>query len=301
VYGLLAEAESHAHGRAVEHVHFHEVGALDAVADIVGVCMLVERLAPDLIAASPVQVGEGFVRCAHGLLPVPAPATAYLLRGVPTRAGAARGELCTPTGAALLKHFAKNFGKAPDMVVDRIGYGMGHKQFEALNAVRAFIGEDAAAPGGPNGAITELRCTVDDMTGEAVGFASETLMRAGALEVAALPVQVKKNRPGLILSCLCASEHADEVAALLLRHTSTYGVRRYECSKYMLDRRFETVSTDYGPITVKHGSGYGVNRVKPEFDECAKAARASEAPVETIIRAAMNAADASAQSKKEAG
>jgi uncharacterized protein (TIGR00299 family) protein len=302
VYSLLAEAESHAHGRAVEYVHFHEVGALDAVADVVGVCMLIEKLAPDTIAASPIQVGEGFVRCAHGVLPVPAPATAHLLRGIPSKSGAARGELCTPTGAALLRHFVKNFGRAPDMSVDKIGYGMGHKQFEALNAVRAFIGESAASPGGPNGKITELRCTVDDMTGEAVGFASETLMRIGALEVAVTPVQVKKNRPGLVISCLCADDRADEMAALLLRHTSTYGVRRYDCVKYMLERRFDTVETDYGSITVKYGEGYGVRRVKPEFEDCARASRQSGVPIETIARAAMNAAQpARAESGKENG
>ncbi|MDR1263699.1 MAG: nickel pincer cofactor biosynthesis protein LarC [Oscillospiraceae bacterium] len=292
VYSLLAEAEASAHGRAVEHVHFHEVGALDAVADIVGACVLMERLAPDTVASSPVQVGEGFVRCAHGVLPVPAPATAHLLRGIPTRAGAARGELCTPTGAALLKHFAGGFGSMPDMTTERVGYGMGRKQFEALNAVRAFIGESGSSDpsvGGPNGAITELRCTVDDMTGEAVGFASELLLKTGALDMTVIPVQVKKNRPGLIISCLCESDQADDMAALLLRHTSTYGVRRWDCVKYMLDRRFETVQTAYGSITMKHGVGYGVSRVKPEFDDCARAARQSGAPIEAVMRAAMNA------------
>ncbi|MDR2656561.1 MAG: nickel pincer cofactor biosynthesis protein LarC [Oscillospiraceae bacterium] len=294
VYSLLAEAEASAHGRAVEHVHFHEVGALDAVADIVGACMLMERLAPDTVAASPVQVGDGFVRCAHGVLPVPAPATAHLLRGIPTRAGAARGELCTPTGAALLKHFVSGFGSMPDMTAERVGYGMGRKQFEALNAVRAFIGESGSSGSsvdGPNGAITELRCTVDDMTGEAVGFASELLLKTGALDVTVIPVQVKKNRPGLIISCLCESDRADDMAALLLRHTSTYGVRRWNCDKYMLNRRFETVQTAYGPITMKHGEGYGVSRVKPEFDDCANAARQSGAPIETVMRAAMNAVE----------
>ena len=301
VYALLAEAESHAHGREVDQVHFHEVGSLDAVADIVGVCMLVERLDPDVVFASPVQVGEGFVWCAHGMLPVPAPATAYLLRGIPIKAGAVRAELCTPTGAALLRHFVQSFGTLPDITTERVGYGLGRKQFGALNAVRSYIGESTEQERGansPNGTITELHCTVDDMTGETIGYATETLMHSGALDVSVEPVQMKKNRPGLIISCLCATAQADDMAALLLRHTSTYGVRRYDCIKYMLDRAFETVQTAYGPISVKHGSGYGVVRVKPEYAECADAAMRAGVPIETVMRAAMNAVDALAAQER---
>ena len=188
VYGLIAEAESHVHGVPVTEIHFHEVGTMDAVADITAVCMLMERIAPDQVLVSPVHVGSGQIKCAHGILPVPAPATAHILRDVPVYGGAVQGELCTPTGAALLKHFAARFGGMPVMRVQAIGYGMGKKDFPAANCVRALLGEteDAADE------IVELSCNMDDLTGEAVGFAMETLLAAGALEVYTVPISMKK-------------------------------------------------------------------------------------------------------------
>ena len=193
VYNLIAQAESHAHGQPVEEIHFHEVGTLDAVADVVAVCWLIRDLGPQWIGASPIHVGSGQVRCAHGILPVPAPATAYILQGVPTYGGAVEGELCTPTGAALLKHFVQEFGPAPVMRVEKTGYGMGKKDFEAANCVRAMLGESGS---GGAGTIAELCCNLDDMTGEALGFAQERLLEAGALDVFTTPIAMKKNRPG---------------------------------------------------------------------------------------------------------
>ena len=177
VYGRLAAAESEAHGRPVDQIHFHEVGTMDALADITAVCLLLERLAPEQIIVSPVHVGSGHVRCAHGILPVPAPATAILLRGVPIYGGHIAGELCTPTGAALLTQFAARFGDMPPMRVERIGYGMGRKDFPAANCVRALLGEteDSAED------VLELACNLDDMTPEAIGFALERLLEAGIL------------------------------------------------------------------------------------------------------------------------
>ena len=174
VYGRLAAAESEAHGRPVDQIHFHEVGTMDALADITAVCLLLERLAPEQIIVSPVHVGSGHVRCAHGILPVPAPATAILLRGVPIYGGHIAGELCTPTGAALLTQFAARFGDMPPMRVERIGYGMGRKDFPAANCVRALLGEteDSAED------VLELACNLDDMTPEAIGFALERLLEA---------------------------------------------------------------------------------------------------------------------------
>ena len=189
VYGLIAEAESHAHGVPVTEIHFHEVGTLDAVADVTAVCLLMHRLAPDEVVVSPVHVGSGQVHCAHGILPVPAPATAFILRGVPIYGGSVRGELCTPTGAALLKHFATRFGAMPAMQVESIGYGMGKKDFEAANCVRAMLGETESR----GDTVLELSCNVDDMTAEAIGFAMERLFAGGALEVYTVPIGMKKS------------------------------------------------------------------------------------------------------------
>ncbi len=278
VYRLLAQAESVVHGRPVEQVHLHEVGAMDAVADIVGVCLMIEALAPGRIVASPIHVGSGQVRCAHGILPVPAPATAHILKGLPIYGGAVRGELCTPTGAALLRHFAAGFGPMPTMRVDSIGYGMGKKDFEAANCVRAMLGESGEISG-PNDEICELSCNLDDMTGECVGNAQQALLSLGALDAYIVPVQMKKSRPGQILVCLCGPEDSDTLAQAMLRHTTTFGVRRSVCSRYMLNRRWETVDTAYGPIRRKTGEGYGVVKSKWEYEDVAEAAKKAGIPI----------------------
>ena len=284
VYGLIAEAEAHAHGRPVEQVHFHEVGSMDAVADILGVCLLMEELAPERVVVSPVHVGAGMVRCSHGILPVPAPATAYLLKDAPIYGGMIRGELCTPTGAALLKHFAAEFGAMPVMRVAAIGYGMGKKDFEAANCVRAMLGE-AGSAGGPNGEIAELSCNLDDMAGEALGFALEALLHEGALDAFIVPVQMKKSRPGQMLVCLCRQADADQLAQAMLKHTTTLGVRKVSCSRYMLDRRFETVETAFGPVRKKISTGYGVEKSKFEYEDVAAAARNHHLSVNEVLKA----------------
>ena len=270
VYGLIAQAESRAHGRPVEEIHFHEVGSLDAVADVVGVCLLMHQLGAEQVLCSPVHVGSGQVRCAHGILPVPAPATAHILRGVPIYGGAVRGELCTPTGAALLRHFATRFGPMPAMAVERIGYGMGSKDFEAANCVRALLGETAEA----GDEAAELRCNLDDMTGEAVGFAMGELFAAGALDVFTTPIGMKKDRPAVLLTCLCRPEDREKMVRLLFRHTTTLGVRETLCRRYTLSRDQHTVDTPRGPVTVKTASGWGVTRSKPEYEDLARIARA---------------------------
>lgn len=286
VYALIAEAESHAHGTPVAQIHFHEVGTLDALADIVGVCLLMETISPDRVVASPVHVGSGQVRCAHGILPVPAPATAYILRGVPTYGGAIRGELCTPTGAALLKHFAAAFCPMPCMAVEKIGYGMGKKEFAAANCVRAMLGTEGVESG-PNDEIVELRCNLDDMTGEDIGYAQERLLALGALDVFLLPAQMKKNRPGYLLICLCRPEVADATARALLAHTTTLGVRRETLPRYALSRETVTMQSEYGPIRVKRAEGYGVRRQKAEYEDLRAAAARSGVPLEAIRRSVM--------------
>ena len=269
VYQLIAQAESHAHGRPVEEIHFHEVGTLDAVTDVVAVCWLLHDLAPEQIVASPVHVGCGQVRCAHGILPVPAPATAYILQGVPTYGGSVQGELCTPTGAALLKHFVQRFGPSPVMRVEKTGYGMGKKDFEAANCVRAMLGQTQEE----SAAIAQLACNLDDMTPEALGFAQERLWEAGALDVTTAPIGMKKNRPGVQLTCLCRLEDREKLVSVLFAHTTTLGVRESLCTRYTLARSQRTVETEHGPVRVKEASGWGVTREKPEYEDVANIAR----------------------------
>lgn len=199
VYGRLAAAESAVHGVPVAEIHFHEVGAMDAVADIAAVCLLMAELSPDEVVVSPVCVGSGQVKCAHGILPVPAPAAALLLKDVPIYGGGITGELCTPTGAALLTHFADRFGEIPVMRVRAIGYGMGKRDFDRANCVRAMLGETADA----TDAVTVLGCNVDDMTAEEIAFAAERLLEGGANDVYTVPIGMKKSRPGTLIRVIC--------------------------------------------------------------------------------------------------
>lgn len=278
VYNIIAEAESAIHGVSIENIHFHEVGTMDAIADITAVCMLMERIAPDMIIASPIHVGSGQVKCAHGILPVPAPATALILKDVPIYGGKIKGELCTPTGAALLKYFVKKFGDMPTMSVKNIGYGMGRKDFEAANCVRAILGEAE----GEADKITELSCNIDDMTPEAIGFATESLLVAGAADVYTIPIGMKKNRPATMLCVMCREDNKEKIISEIFRHTSTIGIRETVSNRYVLDRRVETISTPYGEIRKKISTGYGVRREKLEYEDIAEAARKTGKSIKEI-------------------
>ena len=269
IYRILADAEASAHGVPVDQVHFHEVGAMDAVADIVSVCYLLDILKPDEIIVSPVTTGYGQVRCAHGIVPVPAPAAAKLLLGIPTVSGNIAGELCTPTGAAILRHYADSFGRMPVMRVEKIGYGMGMKDFPAANCVRAFLGETD----GQGDTILELQCNLDDMTPEAIGFAQERLMAAGALDVYTTGIGMKKNRPGILLTCLCRPDQRENMLSLLFRHTTTLGVREHRWGRTVLSRRERVEETVAGAIRIKTAEGWGVRREKPEYDDLSAIAR----------------------------
>ena len=280
VYGLIAEAESHVHNVPVEEIHFHEVGTLDAIADVTAVCLLMEELAPDQVLASAVHVGSGQVRCAHGILPVPAPATAYLLREVPIYGGEIRGELCTPTGAALLRHFVTQFGSMPTMRTRAIGYGMGKKDFPAANCVRAMLGETEER----GGTVTVLSCNVDDMTAEDIGFAMERLFAGGALEVYTVPVGMKKSRPGTLIRVICRPEDEETMASLLFRHTTTLGMRIAETRRRAMERRVETVETPFGSVRVKTSAGCGVQRRKAEYDDLARIARERDMSISQVRR-----------------
>jgi len=279
VYEEIAQAESHVHGVPVEQIHFHEVGTMDAIADITAVCLLMYELDADQIIASPVHVGSGQVRCAHGILPVPAPATAYILRDIPIYGGSIRCELCTPTGAALLKHFVTEFGDMPAMKVKAIGYGMGKKDFERANCVRVLLGETEEKPEG----IWELNCNIDDMTGEQIGFALETLMVQGALDVFTIPIGMKKSRPGILLTVLCKEADKEKMISLMFKHTTTLGIRENFCNRYTLERKVETVDTPYGIIRKKVSTGYGVQRSKYEYEDVACAAKANNLSIAQVL------------------
>ena len=270
VYDLIAEAEAHAHGAPVTDIHFHEVGTKDAVADVAGVCLLLEMLAPDEIVASPVHVGSGKVRCAHGILPVPAPATAHILTGVPVYGGEIQGELCTPTGAALLKHFVNRFEAMPKMTIEKTGYGMGKKEFRGVaNCLRVLCGEAYEA----GDFVIELVTNADDMTPEETGFAMEMLFEAGALEVYTQSVYMKKNRPGLLINVMCREAEKERVLRALFKHTTTIGVREYKSMRHVLERKTETIETEDGPVRKKTSAGYGAVHAKYEYDDLAKIAR----------------------------
>lgn len=279
VYSEIAEAESHVHGVPVDQIHFHEIGTMDAIADITAVCLLIRELNIGKVIASPVHVGSGCVRCAHGILPVPAPATAHILREIPIYGGSIQSELCTPTGAALLKHFVDDFGEMPAMKVQGIGYGMGKKNFERANCIRVMLGETAEKPD----SIVELSCNVDDMTGEMIGFALERFLKKGALDAFTIPIGMKKSRPGILLTVLCREEDKDKFLHLIFKHTTTLGVREKYCNRYTLERRTETVDTSYGQVRRKVSSGYGVRRSKYEYDDLAKAAKASNLSILEIL------------------
>ena len=270
IYRLIADAESRVHGCPVEMIHFHEVGALDAVADVAAFCFLMERLSPDQVIASPVHVGSGTVRCAHGVLPVPAPATAYLLKDVPIYGGEVKGELCTPTGAALLRHFVTKFGPMPVMRVSSIGYGMGTKDFDTANCVRTMLGETET---NDTETVFELSANVDDMTAEQIGFASERLFEAGAVEVYTVPVGMKKSRPGTLIRAIVKRDEKDSVLSAFFRHTSTLGVREVETKRHVLSRTVDSHETALGTVRVKRSEGYGVVREKVEYEDLARIAR----------------------------
>ena len=263
VYNLIAEAESSVHGVPVDQIHFHEVGTMDAVADVTAVCMLMHELDPDSVVVSPVHVGSGQVKCAHGILPVPAPATAYILRDVPVYGGSINGELCTPTGAALLVYYADSFGQMPMMKVNSIGYGMGTKDFEAANMVRSMLGDTEGRTEG----VLELSCNVDDMTAEDIAFAVNKLFEKGAREVFTVPVGMKKSRPGTLISVICTYNEKEAMVSTLFKYTTTLGIREVKTDRYVLDRRIDTVDTPLGKVRRKVSSGYGVTRVKFEHDD----------------------------------
>lgn len=269
VYKIIAGAESYVHGAPVSEIHFHEVGMMDAVADITAVCLLMNEIKPDRVIASPVHVGSGTVRCSHAVLPVPTPATAYILNGCPVYGGEIKSELCTPTGAALLKHFTDEFGDMPLMKIVSTGFGMGKKDFDRLNCVRAILGDEEEK----TDTVTELECNIDDMTAEELSFACERIFEAGAVEVFTMPCSMKKNRQGQVLRVICKESDKEKVITSVFRFTSTIGIREYCINRYTLERKINFVETPCGTLREKVSQGFGVTKQKYEFDDLSKIAK----------------------------
>lgn len=297
VYDCIAAAESHAHGKEVSEIHFHEVGMKDAIVDVLGCCRLIEMIGVDKIVVSPVCVGFGEVKCAHGIIPVPAPATAHILHGVPVYAGKIRGEMCTPTGAAVLKSIADEFGSMPGMMISSVGYGMGKKDFEKANCVRAFLGDSVNETvitediNIEREDVVELSTNIDDMTGEALAFCAEKLREAGALEVFTTPVFMKKNRPGQVITVLCKADDENKMAALIFKHTTTWGIRRRNVERHCMSRKIVQIQSEFGPVRVKIGTGYGVTKIKPEYDDLMEIAARENISINEVAAAVIKQAE----------
>ncbi len=292
IFERLAQAEAKIHATDPEKIHFHEVGAADAIMDIVGACVAMESLGVNKIYASPLTVGSGTVKCAHGVLPIPAPATAELIKGIPLRSSEAQGELLTPTGAAILTTLAEEFGPLPAMTIERIGYGAGQRDLENIpNVLRVLMGQ---ANAGIADLITDevvvLEANLDDATPELIGHVAEQLLQAGALDVFCTSIAMKKNRPGSQISVLAQSTDVTRLETILLTESTTFGVRRHTCVRSTLPREIRTVDTEYGPIRIK--VGFLDSRpvtVSPEYDDCAQAAQKYQTPLKKVFTAALTA------------
>lgn len=266
VYSIIANAESKAHNMPVADVHLHEVGAKDAIIDVTSACYLLNLLGVEKIICSTITTGFGEVKTAHGIMPVPAPATATILTGVPTKNGLVEGELCTPTGAALVKFFAEEFTDNSEFTALNIGYGMGTKDFEKPNCVRATLFDDS------NEYVYELRCQIDDMTGEEIGYAINKMMSLGALDAFVTPIVMKKSRPAYAFTVICQCDKLDYFTEQMFKHTTTLGVRQVKCARQTLDREF----VECNGVQIKRSSGFGTQKEKIEFDELAQFAEKND-------------------------
>lgn len=290
IFERIAVAEAKIHGVAVEDVAFHEVGAVDSIADIVGACVALQELGQPRVMVSPLREGRGWIDCAHGRFPLPAPATLEILRGVSLEQVDESWESITPTGAALAREIAESFGPMPPLTIERIGYGIGTRELTARpNVLRAVLGEKL-----PNeyktDTIIELETNLDDLSPELTGAAMERLLALGALDVTLTPVQMKKNRPGVQLAVLCEPALEPRLVSAILTETSAFGVRRSEKRRYKLERRFEKVGTPFGEIAVKLGLLDGqVVQIAPEFESCRALSRQTGQPLRLIYQAALNA------------
>ncbi|MDR1864064.1 MAG: nickel pincer cofactor biosynthesis protein LarC, partial [Bacteroidales bacterium] len=281
----VARAEAKIHGKSLGEVHFHEVGAVDSIIDIVGAAICIDFLKPDRIIASPVEMGGGFVQCAHGTFPVPAPATLEIMKGKPVKLGAVPFETATPTGVAILAALADEFTETPAFTVTKTGYGIGHRDGDIPNVLRVCMGETGDTAAGQTVEAAVVECNIDDMNPEYYGYVMEQLFAAGADDVFLQPVIMKKSRPSVLLSVLCAPEKTEEMKRILFTETTTLGVRCHSVKKQMLERLTETADTPWGKVGVKVARFNGKEvKSKPEYDDCAAIARKNGIPIEQVYR-----------------
>ena len=281
IFRKLAEAEATVHGMPVEKVHFHEVGALDSIADIAGVSVALDLLQIERFTSRSVPPGSGSVQCAHGLMPVPTPATAVLLRGMPIASAPVKGELVTPTGAAILAATVTDFCEQPVMIVRKVGHGAGKRNpIEWPNLLRVFLGSPATADASDQ--VTVLETNLDDISPEVIGFCFEELLRAGALDVYTSAIQMKKQRPGIMLGVIAPASKVAELESVIFRQTGTFGIRRYAAHRTVLTRESREVATPWGNVRVKIGRRDGWELATPEYEDCARIAREQSIPLREI-------------------
>ncbi len=285
IFRRIGEAESKIHGIPIESVHFHEVGAIDSIVDIVGAAIGLEALGIDQVISSPLHVGSGSFRCAHGTYPVPGPATAELLRGAPAYSGEIRGELVTPTGAGIVTSLTSDFRALPPMRIEGVGYGAGTRDYDKFpNVLRVVLGELIEDADHTPTTVTVIEANIDDLSGEVLGFFINRALDRGALEVFHTPVQMKKNRPGILLTLICRNEDRQKMAQLIFEETTTVGIRYREERREILIRSHEVVQTKYGAISIKisrDSSGRVLTR-HPEFEDCRRAAEEHNVPLRLV-------------------
>lgn len=287
IFENIAKAEAKVHGTTIDKIHFHEVGAVDSIVDIVGAAICYNHLKVDKIICSTIELGGGFVICKHGKIPIPAPATVEILRGIPTKKGTADFETTTPTGAAILATITNEFSDKTEFVIEKVGYGIGHKKSEIPNAVRVYLGDINETFDKSDSLIIE--CNIDDMNPELFDHVIEKLFELGADDVYLTPIQMKKNRPATMLSVLCSPSIENNIVETILTETSSLGIRKYPVSKIMLKREFKTISTQFGNVTIKYGIYNGKTiKSKPEYNDCKRIANENNISIQdvyTIINA----------------
>ena len=283
IFTRIAKAEAKVHNKPLKEIHFHEVGAIDSIVDVVGAAICIDYLKPDIIMASPIELGGGFVDCAHGTLPVPAPATVEILRGIPVKTGAVMHETTTPTGAAILASIVNEFTDKTDFTIEKIGYGLGHKDFTIPNLLRVYLGEINGTKDTNSNISLIVECNIDDMNPELYDYIFESLFRVGANDVFITPIIMKKSRPAVTLSVLCSTGIEHEIEKILFEETSTLGIRKYKVVKTMLDRKVTSIDTPFGQVRIKTAS-YGGKplKSKPEYEDCLRIARDSQMPISEV-------------------
>jgi len=290
IFQRIGEAESKIHNIPIETVHFHEVGAIDSIVDIVGACVAFDALKIERIISSPLHVGSGTFKCAHGTYPVPGPATAELLKGVPIYSKDVEGELVTPTGAAIISTLAESYGQTPMMKIEKVGYGAGTRDYPKFpNTLRAIIGELEEDADQTPATVTVIEANIDDLNAQVFGYLMDKVLAAGALDIFYTPVQMKKNRPGTLLTLLCKPEDRDRMTEMIFRETTTLGVRYRNERREILKREFVTVETEYGPIRIKVSRARDgrVMNASPEFEDCREVAERHQAPLCDVQTAAL--------------